>query len=31
MPRLALALLWPFLWPLLAIVRLVAAAMRRGD
>ena len=31
MLMLALALVWPFVWPLLAIVRLVAAAMRRSD
>ena len=31
MLRLALALMWPFLWPLLVIIRLVAAALRRGD
>ena len=30
MLRLALALVWPFVWPLLAVIRLVAAAMRRG-
>ena len=31
MLMLALALMWPFLWPLLVIIRLVAAALRRGD
>lgn len=31
MPRLALALVWPFVWPLLVIIRLVAAAHDRGD
>ena len=31
MLMLALALVWPFVWPLLVIIRLVSAAMRRGD
>ena len=31
MLRLALALMWPFLWPLLVIIRLVATVMRRSD
>ena len=31
MLRLALALVRPFVWPLLVIIRLVAAAMRRSD